>query len=202
MKSQLNLHSSRFLRFTDVNLGAYCCLGTIMMYTKNKVLDKCKNSSFPVFKLTASLSCPHQVFDPAQSTDPPPCFPVSDNKLPENSSVFESAHGTRVCLWALQPVPFLTSLSLLRPGLAGATELAPYPRASVQKHRHCCSETRQTVMETAHFPDTWGGQKASPPEPGGEKKREKRKRWTTNPGSPPFLCAHLENGTSRLSESN
>lgn len=141
-------------------------------------------------------------FRPAQSTDPPPCFPVSDNKLPENSSVFESAHGTRVCLWALQPVPFLTSLSLLRPGLAGATELAPYPRASVQKHRHCCSETRQTVMETAHFPDTWGGQKASPPEPGGEKKREKRKRWTTNPGSPPFLCAHLENGTSRLSESN
>lgn len=76
-------------------------------------------------------------------------------------------------------------------GLAGATELAPYPRASVQKHRHRCSETRQTVMETAHFPDTWGGQKASPPTrwraEWREKKRKgkKRKRWTNPPPQNP-----------------
>lgn len=67
-------------------------------------------------------------------------------------------------------------------------------------------------METAHFPDTWGGQKeppphtpTPPPEPGGEEaeeEEEKRERRTTHPGSPLFLCAHLENGTARLSEGN
>lgn len=147
--------ASRFSRFTDVDLVAQCCLGTNMMYNKNQVLDNRRASSFPLFELPASRSCPHQVFQTSAEHNPPPsfCFPVSDNKLPENSSVFESAHGTRVSLsFTAGPLP---NLALSFSGLAGATELAPYPRASVQKHRHCCSETRQAVMETAHFPDTW-----------------------------------------------
>lgn len=54
------------------------------------------------------------------------CFPVSDNKLPENSSVFEIAHGTHVCASEVysRSLPYL---SLLKARTHRATKLAPYP---------------------------------------------------------------------------
>lgn len=98
MKGQLSLRSSRLVRFTGVSRAAR---------GKRKQKIKCWTNA-RALHLTASPPRPPSGFGPGAerrppptdtpSPDPPACFPVSDNKLPESSSVFESAHGTRVCL--------------------------------------------------------------------------------------------------------
>lgn len=81
-------------------------------------------------------------------------------------SVLPAVRPIQRCLWSSKCNPRV-SMKGCRHSLPYArtveahrtTEPTSYPRASTQKHRHCCGKTRQTVMETAHFPDTWGNSK-------------------------------------------